>query len=282
MSSWFTTKENKYTKIPNEEVCRNPNLTVEEKALILSIASRNPSYPSIDDLRHDTGLCRSMVNKWKKSLQKQNVIDWVSGHSNGKSNLYTIRPSSEWRVLPIEQKKRKKSKSTSSTQSDPSPQTEPSPRSAPTEEESKSIFKRRSVSNAATRTDSSPPCESPIIPINKINNDINNTIDIRVESSNDSTPDSIGRLNQVSNRNKYSIFEFKKYCEFLGPNSQDCQYYLYQLIKSDENFRINFSEIAHIVITYEKFLKDNDLDSLIEEYRKIFFEARQESEVANV
>ena len=137
-ASWFANQPSGFEKIPRNEVIRNPSLTTEEKAILAVLSSYKPSYPSIKQIQRDTALSRTAVFRWLKSLKDQNVIEWIRGTSHGLNNEYTIKPYSQWRLVP----KKDKYGSRSKRRAVPSTKAE-SPLS----------------------TSSSPQCETPNIPI---------------------------------------------------------------------------------------------------------------------
>lgn len=101
-----STKMSNFTILPNE-ACRDKNLTPYERSVLGYLHSLHPCYPSYEDIGAATGISRSKVSEILHDLKAQGVITWVQGNSKGFNNEYTIRPSSEWRLVP---KKAKPSK----------------------------------------------------------------------------------------------------------------------------------------------------------------------------
>ena len=94
-----------FTQIPNE-ICREKNLTPNEKAILIFIRSFNPSWPSYDDIKEGTGLSRKTVGILLKELKKQNIITWSSGRT-GLNNTYSMLPIDQWKLVPLNLKNKK-------------------------------------------------------------------------------------------------------------------------------------------------------------------------------
>lgn len=97
-----------FTQISNN-VIRNPLLTPYEKVVLGVIQSFSPSFPSYSIIAKYSGMSVSKAKEVVKELVRQNVLVYIKGKSRvGKwNNEYSIKPSSEWRLAPLNTKNRK-------------------------------------------------------------------------------------------------------------------------------------------------------------------------------
>lgn len=130
MSNWFSSLTSKFTKIPNQEVCWNGDLTPNEKAVLLALGGYNPIRPSDAQLAKNAGMSLNTLKETKKLLKQQNVVSWIT--TKGKGCTYTILPSPQWSLLSRAQKngkvgKKMSSKATTSATTQTANSTNPSP-----------------------------------------------------------------------------------------------------------------------------------------------------------
>jgi len=239
MSNWFSDlngTNTPFTKIPNDDVCRNGNLTSEEKNVLVAIGSYDPCFPSLSQIVKDTGLCRGKVNSVIKQLEAQKIITKKKGSKRQrKNNTYSIHDSSQWKLLPIEKKNRRKNKQ-------------------PKKRPQKSIL----------RTGVSSHHKPPITPSKNTNKGIltnNNkdqsTIDTSsAESFNSASPDNItdpssNNNKSVHNTNQSPIDEFESFANTVtntGANSEHSKDAFKQFAASSIKTKYSFSDIEEILV----------------------------------
>lgn len=230
MSNWFTQSQRDFLKVPITDVVRNENLTPEEKIILIVIASFDPSHPSIETICKKSGLGRTAVIKWLKSLRDQKVIDRVRGNSHGHSNEYTIYPTSQWKLRTISDKNGRKRQGSQSRQN-----------------------------KSAIQTSSSPQITTPNI---SINNNINSTGSESVPPTSEHVSNDIGNQlnknesNQAEVRNAdQSDTTFKVAMSELRPLYDECKI-LYGRIEAGEwNLVQKYEDLRRKVILKEEQAK---------------------------